>query len=150
MVPADKDVPANWIICAPPTVPTLLSYGSCFCLSFILPFCPPELGWFTFFPLFFHEVYVLHQYQISSARILTGAPSAGRMTPLHREIPLQSQTRDLSLFFFSFSLHVLLPKKGMTLIKKCMLSIKIGMCLSPIACYHSETYSSSVSHFKAA
>lgn len=66
-----------------------------------------------------------------------------------RNSPTKPDKRSLS-FFSSFSLHVLLPKKGMTLIKKCMLSIKIGMCLSPIACYHSETYSSSVSHFKAA
>lgn len=117
--------------------------------SFVLPFCPPELGWFTFFLCSFMRFMYFHQYQMSSARILTGAPSAGGMTPLHREIPLQSQTRDLSLFF-SFSLHVLLPKKGMTLIKKCTLSIKIGMCLSPVACYHSETYLSSVPHFKAA
>lgn len=117
--------------------------------SFVLPFCPPELGWFTFFLCSFMRFMYFHQYQMSSARILTGAPSAGGMTPLHREIPLQSHIRDLSLFF-SFSLHVLLPKKGMTLIKKCTLSIKIGMCLSPVACYHSETYLSSVPHFKAA
>lgn len=76
---------------------------------------------------------MFYQYRISSARILTGAPSAGRMIPLHRKIPLQGHTSLSSFFFF---LYGLLPNKEMTLIKIYMLSIKIGMCLSPIACYH--------------
>lgn len=69
------------------------------------------------FPLFFAEVHKFHQDQMSRARILAGAPSAGGMVPLHREIPLQSHTISFSLFFPPFSLLVLLPNKGMTPLK---------------------------------
>lgn len=56
---------------------------------------------------------------------------------------------EISLFSFSFSFHVLLLNEGMTLIKIYTLTIKIGMCLSPTACYCSKMYSSSMTRFKA-
>lgn len=56
---------------------------------------------------------------------------------------------EISLWLFPFSFHVLLPNKGMTLIKIYRLTIKIGMCLSPAACYRGEMYSSSTARLKA-
>lgn len=64
------------------------------------------------------------------------------MTTLHREIPLQGQTWNLSLFPLSLplslSLHILLANKGMTLIKTYTPRTELGMCLSPAAHYCSE------------
>lgn len=105
----------NWIVFALPTIHALRSHSSCFCLELHPIFLSSRTWLFHLFPLFCHEDYVFHRYQVSGARILTGAPSAGGMTPLHGKTPLQGQAGDLSLF--SFSLHELLTNKGMTLIK---------------------------------
>ena len=139
----------NCIICALPTIPALLSHWSCFYLGLCPTFLPSSIWLFCLFPSSFHEGYRFHQHPMSSARILTGAPSAGRMPLCTEKFPCKTR-QEMSLFFFSISLHVLLPNKGMTLKKYIYtLSIKMGTCLSPITCYHSETYSGSMAPFKA-